>query len=69
MPNPLPTPPECGHTKLVGPGSGVGVGAGVTVVPGAAYGTPGYFRVSFATGLEDLKEGAARIRLAVDALG
>jgi aspartate aminotransferase len=33
----------------------------VAVVPGEAFGTPGYFRLSYALGDADLQEGIARI--------
>ena len=32
-----------------------------TVVPGEAFGTPGYLRLSYALGDDDLHEGATRI--------
>ena len=35
--------------------------AQVAIVPGEAFGTPGYARLSFALGDEDLKEGIERI--------
>ncbi len=35
---------------------------GVAVVPGLAFGSEGYFRVSFATDLESIKEGINRIK-------
>jgi aspartate aminotransferase len=35
--------------------------AEVAVVPGEAFGTPGYFRLSYALGDDDLHEGVARI--------
>jgi aspartate aminotransferase len=35
--------------------------AEVAVVPGEAFGTPGYFRLSYALGDEDLQEGVGRI--------
>ncbi|MFP5219416.1 MAG: pyridoxal phosphate-dependent aminotransferase [Actinomycetes bacterium] len=35
--------------------------AGVAVVPGEAFGTPGYFRLSYALGDEDLGKGVARL--------
>ncbi len=35
--------------------------AGVAVVPGEAFGTPGYFRLSYALGDEDLVRGVARL--------
>jgi aspartate/methionine/tyrosine aminotransferase len=35
--------------------------AEVAVVPGEAFGTPGYLRLSYALGDEDLREGATRI--------
>jgi aspartate/methionine/tyrosine aminotransferase len=34
---------------------------GVAVVPGEAFGTPGYFRLSYALGDEDLEKGVARM--------
>jgi aspartate aminotransferase len=33
----------------------------VAVVPGEGFHAPGFFRLSFATSLEDLREGARRI--------
>nr|MDQ3293442.1 pyridoxal phosphate-dependent aminotransferase [Actinomycetota bacterium] len=39
----------------------------VAVVPGEAFGTPGYARISFALGDDDLVEGLTRIADAVDA--
>jgi aspartate aminotransferase len=35
--------------------------AGVAVVPGEAFGTPGYFRLSYALGDADLEKGVARL--------
>ncbi len=35
--------------------------AGVAVVPGEAFGTPGYFRLSYALGDEDLEKGVSRL--------
>ena len=35
--------------------------AGVAVVPGEAFGTPGYFRLSYAIGDEDLEKGVRRM--------
>jgi aspartate aminotransferase len=35
--------------------------AEVAVVPGEAFGTPGYFRFSYALGDADLEEGVTRI--------
>ncbi|MEO6205892.1 MAG: aminotransferase class I/II-fold pyridoxal phosphate-dependent enzyme, partial [Mycobacteriales bacterium] len=35
---------------------------GVAVVPGEAFGTPGYFRLSYALGDEDLVKGVSRMR-------
>ena len=40
----------------------------VVVIQGAAYGCPGFFRISFATSNENLEEGAARLREACEAL-
>jgi aspartate/methionine/tyrosine aminotransferase len=34
----------------------------VAVVPGEAFGTPGYLRLSYALGDEDLVEGVSRIQ-------
>lgn len=34
---------------------------GVALVPGSAFGTPGYMRLSFATSMENLQEGLQRI--------
>ncbi len=39
----------------------------VAVVPGEAFGTPGYFRLSYALGDDDLKEGLDRFALLVAA--
>jgi aspartate/methionine/tyrosine aminotransferase len=33
----------------------------VAVVPGEAFGTPGYLRLSYALGDDDLKEGLGRL--------
>jgi aspartate aminotransferase len=42
--------------------------AEVAVVPGEAFGTPGYFRMSYALGDADLEEGVTRIgKLLADA--
>jgi aspartate/methionine/tyrosine aminotransferase len=35
--------------------------AGVAVVPGEAFGTPGYFRLSYALGDDDLEKGVTRL--------
>jgi aspartate/methionine/tyrosine aminotransferase len=35
--------------------------AEVALVPGEAFGTPGYFRLSYALGDEDLAEGVGRV--------
>lgn len=44
--------------------------AKVALVPGSAFGTEGegYLRISYATGLDELKEACARIKTALDAL-
>jgi len=34
---------------------------GVALVPGSAFGSPGYMRLSFATSLENLEEAIGRI--------
>ena len=41
--------------------------ANVAVVPGRAFGAPGYLRLSFACSLETLQEAVARIKAAVSA--
>ena len=41
--------------------------ANVAVVPGSAFGTPGYIRLSFACSMEMLEEAVARIKRAVSA--
>ena len=38
---------------------------GVAVVPGSAFGAEGYFRISFATSMENLVEALARIKRAL----
>jgi aspartate aminotransferase len=39
--------------------------ADVAVVPGSAFGTPGSMRLSFALGIDDLREGMKRVRAAL----
>ncbi len=39
--------------------------AGCALVPGAAFGAPGYLRMSYATSLENIEKGLARIKAAV----
>ncbi len=39
--------------------------AGVALVPGSAFGTPGFMRLSFATSLENLQEAIKRIAASV----
>jgi aspartate aminotransferase len=41
---------------------------GVAMIPGSAYGTPNYFRMSIATGLQVIEEGCRRMAQAVAAL-
>ncbi len=41
---------------------------GVAVVPGSAFGSPGFFRLSFASGEANLREGMARLRKGFAAL-
>jgi aspartate aminotransferase len=41
--------------------------AGVAVVPGSAFGSEGYFRISFATSMENLQNALARIAKALSA--
>ncbi|MDX1588787.1 MAG: pyridoxal phosphate-dependent aminotransferase [Oleiphilaceae bacterium] len=39
--------------------------AGVALVPGSAFGTPGHMRLSFATSMDNLKEAIARLKKAL----
>ena len=39
--------------------------AGVAMVPGSAFGTPGYMRLSFATSMETLEDAVARLTKAL----
>lgn len=39
--------------------------AGVALIPGSAFGSPGYMRLSFATSMENLEKGLARIAKAL----
>lgn len=39
---------------------------GVAIVPGSAFGSEGYFRISFATSMENLKEALSRIKSAIE---
>ncbi len=39
---------------------------GVALVPGSAFGSPGYLRISFATSMENLKEAISRIKSALN---
>ena len=41
----------------------------VAVVPGEAFGTPGYFRMSYALGDEDLVEGVGRLQRLLGSAG
>jgi aspartate aminotransferase len=41
--------------------------AGVSTVPGSAFGTPGHLRISYAASMEHLQEAIGRIRAAVEA--
>ena len=41
--------------------------AGVSTVPGSAFGAPGHLRISYAAGMEHLEEAIGRIRKAVEA--
>ena len=43
--------------------------AEVAVVPGEAFGTPGYVRMSYALGDEDLAEGVSRMQRLLTAAG
>lgn len=62
---------EAAYSKLEGINNDVEFGeflineAGVALVPGSAFGAPGYMRLSFATSMENLKEGIARIKKAL----
>jgi len=59
---------EVAYQKLNGINNDVEFGeflinqAGVALVPGSAFGAPGYMRLSFATSMENLKDGLARIK-------
>jgi len=44
-------------------------GEGVATVPGSAFGAEGHLRLSFATSMQDVEEGVARMALAVARLG
>ncbi|MEO6696801.1 MAG: aspartate aminotransferase, partial [Gammaproteobacteria bacterium] len=35
---------------------------GVALVPGSAFGAPGYMRLSFATSMDNLREALARMK-------
>jgi aspartate aminotransferase len=39
---------------------------GVAVVPGSAFGAEGYFRISFATSMSNLKDALSRIKQAIE---
>ena len=39
--------------------------AGVALVPGSAFGAPGYIRISFATGMDVLEDALGRLRQAL----
>jgi len=62
---------EAAYSKLDGIDNDVDFGeylineAGVALVPGSAFGAPGYMRLSFATSMENLKEGLTRIQNAL----
>jgi len=40
--------------------------ANVAVVPGSAFGAEGYFRLSFATSMDNLVEAISRIKKAIE---
>jgi len=40
--------------------------AGVSTVPGSAFGAPGHLRISYAAGMDHLREAIGRIRSAVE---
>jgi len=62
---------EAAYSKLEGIKNDVDFGeylineAGVALVPGSAFGAPGYMRLSFATTMDNLKDGVARIQKAL----
>jgi aspartate aminotransferase len=62
---------EAAYEKLDGINNDVEFGeflineAGVALVPGSAFGAPGYMRLSFATSMENLKDGLNRIQNAL----
>jgi aspartate aminotransferase len=39
---------------------------GVAIVPGSAFGAEGYFRISFATSMDNLREALLRIKEAIE---
>ena len=39
---------------------------GIAVVPGTAFGAPDYFRISFATSMDNLKKALKRIKEAIE---
>lgn len=41
---------------------------GVAIIPGSAFGAPGYIRLSYATSMEKVKDAMARIKMAVENL-
>ena len=43
-----------------------GPGRNVAVVPGSAFGAEGYFRISFATSMDNLREALDRIEKALN---
>ena len=43
--------------------------AGIALVPGSAFGAPGYMRISFATSMENLEEGMKRLKEALNNTG
>jgi len=42
--------------------------AGIAVVPGSAFGAPGYLRISYATSMEKLRQAIQRIKTAIEKL-
>ena len=42
--------------------------AEIAVIPGSAFGAPGYIRISYATSMEKIKEAMKRMRTAIEKL-
>jgi aspartate aminotransferase len=42
--------------------------AGVALVPGESFGTPGHLRLSYATGMEDIERGMGRLASLIESI-